>query len=93
VFAANLILGRIKNGGQAVYARVRTWLRDDMLDGRQVPLPPASSPERSVAALLLRMAREQQKPGNGDSSAVFDRAVPPRSAADSHGSSAKDLLD
>ena len=70
VFAANLIVGKIKNAGQAVYTRARTRLRDDMLDGQQVPRPPAASRERSIAALLLRMAREQQKPKNfGDDSA------------------------
>lgn len=60
-FACNLILGKLKNGGQAVYARAKTWLHastPSMLDGQRVPLPPASSPERSIAALLLRLARE-----------------------------------
>jgi hypothetical protein len=84
VFAANLIVGKIKNAGQAVYTRARTRLRDDMLDGQQVPRPPAASRERSIAALLLRMAREQQKPKNfGDDSAGFDRAVPLVLVADS----------
>ena len=73
MFAANLIFGKIKNGGgQAIYARARTWLRNEMLEPRQEPLPPAASPERSVAALLLRMARAAN---------AGDRATPPRLAA------------
>ena len=67
VFAANLIVGKIKNSGQAIYARARTWLRDDMLDGRKVPLPPAASPERSIAALLLRQARSTERKDPHDS--------------------------
>ena len=93
VFAANLIVGKIKNAGQAVYARARTWLRDDMLDGQRVPLPPAASPDRSIAALLLRMARaansDQAPPGlvvdspamYGGSPAVLGVALEPPAGA------------
>jgi hypothetical protein len=41
---------------QYTYARAKTWLRDDMLGGDQLPLPPAPTPEDSVALDLWRWA-------------------------------------
>jgi hypothetical protein len=57
VFAASLVLGQLESGVQVVYARPRTWLQNSLLDDQRVPLPPAAAPEKSIAALLLRMAR------------------------------------
>jgi hypothetical protein len=78
VFAANLILGRLRNDVQVVYARARTWLRNDMLDSQKVPLPPATSPEQSVATLLMQQARSNEIHNES-----FDRAAPLALAVDS----------
>ena len=76
VFAANLIVGKIKEqrSGHLRPMRAHTWLRDDMLLNGEVPLPPAAIPEQSIAALLLRMVRA--------STNSVDRVVPPRLTAD-----------
>jgi hypothetical protein len=58
-FACDVIAGRIKDTGRRlVFARARTWLNDEMLDQEQLPLKPAPTPDCTVAAMLLAIARE-----------------------------------
>jgi hypothetical protein len=58
-FACDVVSGRIKDSGtRLVFARARTWLADDMLDCEQTPLKPAPTPQCTVAAMLLAIARE-----------------------------------
>ena len=72
VFAANLIFRQNQEWWRpAIYARARTWLRNEMLEPRQSPLPPAAiAEERSVAALLFRMARAANAGDQGDTATL-----------------------
>jgi hypothetical protein len=54
-FAANVIGAKSPDGTKVyTYARARTWLEGNMLGADQIPLPPASSVEASVAVSLWR---------------------------------------
>jgi hypothetical protein len=58
-FACDVIAGRIKDSGKRlVFARARTWLNDEMLEQAQTPLKPAPTPDCTVAAMLVAIARE-----------------------------------
>jgi hypothetical protein len=59
VFACDVISGKIEDSGKRlVFALARTWLADEMPEQGQTPLKPAPTPDCTVAAMLLAIARE-----------------------------------
>jgi hypothetical protein len=58
------------------------WLSDLLLYPDQKPLPPAPSPERSMAALLLQLARAAGKQELQNSNSQALRFLPPTKAAE-----------